>query len=731
MSSNENLPSAAETTKADWALLSDRSLARHSKADASRVSMAYQFIQKHDIGREPLSQAEYLKHIISVVDSLGVLNADSETICAGILQDVPLGAGFKEQVIEQFGQDVTELVAGVIKIKQIAGRLLLDFEGRITNPDEVRQSMMSVAEDAGVIVIYLSDCMQLLRQLVDKSRQGQVAWMTECEEIAIPLANYFGIWQFKWEMEDYVFLLQEPMVYRQVARLLDEKRADRETYITILIDRLNEALLKAGIDAEVDGRPKHIYSIYKKMKRKGVGIDKIYDVRALRVRVENISDCYTVLGVAHTLWKPIPGEFDDYIARPKENNYQSLHTAVIGPEAKTVEVQIRTRKMHEDAELGVAAHWQYKEGRVSRVVYATQFERLKRNFADREMMTARDVIDGLRHDLATENIYVLTPKNLVVELPIGSTALDFAYRIHTDLGNTCRGCRVDGKISPLNLPLKNGQTVQVLTSTYAKPSREWLDPDLGFAHTTRAKSAVKRWFVTQGYDESLVVGKHILENELHRLGLSGYSHEELAQKFRLMESDKLYSSIGRGEINNSQIASAMGEVGAAIVGSRQQTLLPVAQSDAVNKIDSPKISGVGNMPTEVAGCCKPLPNDPIIGLISQNNRVLIHRQDCANILNITEAKQPYILEVNWAGESAGNYSVDIHITAYDRQALLRDITHMLARENINVISGKTVSNLQRSTADISLTVIIQTIGQLSRALARINQLSNIIDVERV
>jgi GTP pyrophosphokinase len=522
----------------------------------------------------------------------------------------------------------------------------------------------------------------------------------------------------------------EPDVYRKLARQLDEKRTDREGYIRRVIERLTRELKNAGIEAVVSGRPKHIYSIWRKMQRKQLDFDKIFDMRAVRILVKEERDCYGALGVVHGLWRHIAKEFDDYIANPKENLYRSLHTAVIGPEGRTLEVQIRTEEMHRHAELGVAAHWRYKEGGSFDPGYEEKIAWLRQLLEWRdEESTANDFVDRFKSEAFQERVYVLTPQGRIIDLPQGSTPLDFAYAIHTEIGHRCRGAKVNGRIVPLTYRLQNGEQVEVLTTKQGAPSRDWINPHQGYLKTSRAKTRVRQWFKRQDIEHNIGAGRSLLERELHRLGISGLPVEKLAGWFRLRQIDDLLAALGRGDINTSQLASAINELvpRPEPVAAERTRIKPRKEATTPEGFS---ILGVGNLLTSIARCCHPVPNDPIVGYITRGRGVTIHRRDCGNVLRMEGEDLKRLIEVDWGAPTEAVYTVELYVEAYDRSGLLRDITSLLANEKINLTGVHTQTDQREGIAHMSLTMEIANIAQLSRVLTQIGQLPNVVEARR-
>ncbi|MCC5858142.1 MAG: GTP diphosphokinase [Ectothiorhodospiraceae bacterium] len=674
----------------------------------------------------------YLEHALSVATILLSLKLDVHTVVAGMLHDVPQLAGGRWKTLrERCDPDAVALVEGVERMDVV--KELRDqpesTAGRDAQTEALRKMLLAMAQDIRVVFVKLAERLHDLRTLkaLPEARQRTIA--RETIEIYAPLANRLGIWHVKWEMEDLCFRYLQPETYKSVARLLQEKRRDRERYIRQVIDQLTAALQRAGIEAEVYGRPKHIYSIWKKMQRKGLDFHQLFDIRALRVMVHDVAACYATLGVVHSLWKHIPREFDDYIATPKENNYQSLHTAVVGPEGKTLEVQIRTYEMHEQAELGVAAHWRYKEGGSHDARFEQKIAWLRQLLEwGREESGAEDFIDRFKAEIFEDRVYVISPRGDVIDLPRGATPLDFAYHIHSDIGHRCRGAKVNGRIVPLTYELRNGDQVEILTSKTNNPSRDWLNPSRGYLRTSRARSRVRAWFKQQDHDKNVAAGRQELDRELHRLGLRDVNLENLAQKTRFPRLEDFLAAIGRGDITPGQIAGLLGD----LVLPRREEPLPVSSrsSQAAGGSGDVTIYGVGNLLTRMAGCCRPAPGDPIIGFITQGHGVTIHRRDCRNVRQFMETDEHRLVEVSWRAQGDQKYPVDIQVDAYDRQGLLRDITAILTNEKLNVLGVNTSTGRDDHRARMTLTVEISDVAQMSRLMDRIAALRNVVDVRR-
>lgn len=676
----------------------------------------------------------YIHHVFSVADTLLELGLDYEAISAAILHDVVEDSAYtRDDIEEMFGEAVAGLVDGVTKMEVMYGYDPSDSgKGKKAwdSAESLRKMLLAMVEDVRVVLIKLADRLDNMRTLKYLPPEKQQRIARETHDIFAPLANRLGIWQIKWELEDLSLRYLEPEIYKKIARLLDERRSDREAYIVEVTEILRSELQRAGIEAEVSGRPKHIYSIWKKMKHKDVDFHEIFDVRAMRVLVNSVADCYAALGIVHTLWRHIAREFDDYITSPKGNNYQSLHTAVYGPQGKELEVQIRTREMHEHAELGVAAHWKYKEGSGRDEGFEKKIAWLRQllDWND-EGDNAGDFIDRFKSEIFEDRVYVMTPRGNIVDLPKGATPLDFAYYIHTDIGHRCRGAKVGGKIVPLTYELRTGDHVEILTARNGIPSRDWLSPHLGYLKTSRARAKARSWFKHQDYEQNVIDGRQTFDREMHRLGISGLAHEKMVRHFRYEKPEDFFAALGRGEITSTQIAAALQDL--LLPSSRDEPLLPeIGKKRGRDSSGDVRIHGVGNLLTKMARCCMPAPGDSIVGYITQGRGVTIHRADCANMLRLQTTAVDRLIEVSWEGSTDATYPVDIQVLAYDRQGLLRDITAVLSNEKVNVIAVNTRTDHKEHMANMRLTLEIGNTSQLSRLLSKIDQLSNVIEVKR-
>ena len=685
----------------------------------------------HD--QQRASGEPYYSHVIAVAEILRDLNLDYETLAAAMLHDVVEDTDVTlDDVRSEFGPVIAHLVDGVTKMERIGEFQQMELEGNQgqAQAESLRKLLLAMADDVRVVFIKLADRLHNMRTLqhLDSERQRRIAH--ETLDIYAPLANRLGIWQVKWELEDLSLRYLEPDAYQQLARQLAEKREHRESYIRRVIDILQSELKKAGIKAGISGRPKHINSIWRKMQRKQITFDQVFDMRAVRILVNEEKDCYAALGVVHGLWRHIPNEFDDYIANPKKNLYRSLHTAVVGPGGHNLEIQIRTEEMHQHAELGVAAHWRYKEGGGGDAGYEEKIAWLRQvlEWKDEED-SAADFVDRFKSEAFHDRVYVLTPQGRIIDLPQGATPLDFAYAVHTEVGHRCRGAKVNGRIVQLTYTLKNGEQVEVLTTRHGGPSRDWLNTHLGYMKSSRSRSRVRSWFKRQDYEHNVTAGRSILERELHRLGINDMPIEKLASRFKHRQVDEFLEAVGHGDITAGNLANALNELAPRPSALETQPPRPGKKKHAT-AAGGFKILGVGNLLTSTAHCCSPVPNDPIIGYITRGRGVTIHRQDCGNILRLQGEDRDRLIEVEWGAQTDETYLVDITVEAYDRSGLLRDITAVLANDKINLNGVNTATDERDGIARMSLTLEIADIGQLSRVLSKIGQLPNVVEARR-
>ena len=693
--------------------------------DVPLIKRAYQVAAEAHDGQSRMSGEPFIQHSLATAATLVDLRMDAATIAAGLLHDVPEDTAVTvEDIEETFGEEIARLVEGVTKLKKITWTSLEEEQA-----EGLRKIFLAMVDDIRVILIRLADRLHNMHTLAALPEDRGRVIARETMEIFAPLAHRLGMWQIKEELEDLALAYLEPDGYREVVELLREHRADRERYVEGVIQTLRRSMVEAGVGAEVTGRRKHISSIYQKMKKKGRDFDRIYDVHAARIIVEDIKDCYAALGIVHSLWRPIAGEFDDYIAMPKDNMYQSLHTAVVGPQGRPLEVQIRTWDMHWTAEYGVAAHWRYKEQVERDAVLEAKMAWL-RQLMDwrRELVDAQEFVDSLKTDLFPEEVYVFTPKGDVVELPRGSTPVDFAYHVHTEIGQLCQGAKVNGRIVPLNYQLGDGDQVQILTAKRGGPSRDWLNPHLGYVHTTRARQKIRQFFRRQERDENVTRGRSLLEKELKRLGIERESYEEIARLFRFKKLEDFLVAIGYGDITVHQVSTRIMEVEKEGEEELEESPPVVAPRHEAPGI---RVTGVGDLLTRLGGCCNPLPGDNIIGYVTRGRGVTIHRQDCPSVLRaVRDGDRERLIEVDWGGDLSTVYPVMVEVTAYDRKGLLKDIAAVLDAEDVNMTSASINTRKKDQTATIVATLEISGMDQLSRVLAKIESLTNVLEAVR-
>ena len=702
-----------------------------------------------EFARESEQQAKAAKNLwseggssfhagLEIAVILADLKLDQDSLVAAVIYrgvregQIPLTA-----VQQRFGPVVSKLIDGVLRMAAISASLnpreslVLGTQVQIEN---LRKMLVAMVDDVRVALIKLAERTCSIRAIKHAPDEKRLRVAREVFDIYAPLAHRLGIGHIKWELEDLSFRYLEPEQYKQIAKLLHERRLDREQYISEVMQQLRDELAAAGIEADISGRAKHIYSIWRKMQRKGLEFSQIYDVRALRVLVPAVRDCYTALGIVHSLWRHVPKEFDDYIANPKENGYRSLHTAVLGPDGKVFEVQIRTSDMHEEAELGVCAHWRYKgtDVKSSSNHYEEKISWLRQVLEwHEELGDIGSLAEQLRVDIEPDRVYVFTPDGHAIDLPQGATPLDFAYRVHTEIGHNCRGAKINGRIVPLTYSLQTGEQVEIITSKHGTPSRDWLNSNLGYITTSRARAKIVHWYKLQDRDQNIAAGKAMLERELSRVALPAVDFERVAEKANLKSAEDLFAGLGAGDLRLVQMVNLAQQLVEPERDHQQLELIPRRPSGfKPGKRGDIQIQGVGNLLTQMAGCCQPQPGDPIVGYITQGRGVSIHRQDCASVLQLSGREPERIIQVRWGPVPVQTYPVDIIIRAYDRSGLLRDVSQVLLNEKINVLAVNTRSNKEDSTAAMSLTIEIPGLEALGRLLGRISQLPNIIEARR-
>jgi len=674
-----------------------------------------------------------LRRGVGVAGLVGALEADEETTKGALVAPL-LAAGFlsPEAAAGIVGPAAVRFAQALVGLGSFRITESWSPERRLSagQAEALRKMLLAVISDPRLVLVRLAGQLHDLRQARDLPEEEcqRLAW--ETREVYAPLASRLGIWQLKWELEDLAFRYLEPGQYKVVAGKLNERRADRERYIEAFMSELRDMLREAGIEGEVTGRPKHIYSIWRKMQRKQLTFEQVLDVRAVRVLTGSVRDCYAVLGLVHGRWPYIPGEFDDYIATPKGNDYRSLHTAVTGPGKVPVEVQIRTRDMHEHAELGVAAHWRYKEGGGKDAAWDRKIQRLRELLAPAaEGEAERDFLDRVRADLFEDRVYALTPKGDIVDLPAGATPLDYAYHVHTELGHRCKGARVNGRMVTLDYKLSNGEAVEIITGKHPQPSRDWLIDQLGYLASPRSRAKVRSWFKRQDEGKNRQEGRELFEREIGRLGLqNAVSMPELLEELHLPAADALYLALGAGDLNVAQVSGA--------IQRRLKALAPpeLARPAAASRRRKPsaglEIEGVGDLASTFARCCNPVPPEPIAGYITVGRGVTIHREGCPSLERMRRRQPERVLGVAWGQAGDRGFEVDVLVHAYDRHGLVRDVGAVLTEEKISIIRMTTATNPASNTADILVTITIRGLEELSHLLTRLKGIRNVVYARR-
>jgi guanosine-3',5'-bis(diphosphate) 3'-pyrophosphohydrolase len=688
------------------------------------VKAAYEFAARAHQGQVRKTGGPYLEHPLNTAMILAEFHLDAETLAAALLHDVPEDCGVSLDEIEaNFGLPVVKLVDGVTKLNKLTSRARTAEAKSKVQAENLRKMLLATAEDVRVVLIKLADRLHNMRTLGALPAEKRRAIAQETLEIYAPLAHRLGIREAKWQLEDLAFRYLKPSVYHRIARLVAGKRAEREGFISEVSQILDQELDKAGIKAKLSGRPKHIYSIYQKMGKydaQGKNFGDIHDLFALRVLVDSVSDCYKALGVIHNLWHPIPEEFNDFIANPKDNGYRALHTTVMCQGTTPLEIQIRSYDMHQVAEYGVAAHWLYKEGKAS-AQSKDEITWLRQLGDWREELDSEEFLESIKTDVLVDRVFVYTPKGEIKELPRGATPLDFAFRIHTDLGYRCIGAKVNGRLEPLNYALKNGDVVEIMANKVDKgPSLDWLNPELGYIKTSHARNKVRQWFTKQERSKSIEAGKQIWDKEVKRLGPGLPSIDKVARLFDYNDADDLFAALGSGSINASQIMLKLsGEL--EPTGEGVEVLPPRKVSPV-----SINVLGVGDLLTRLANCCHPLPGDKIIGYITQGRGITVHRKDCPNIIH--EEEKERLIKVEW-GDVAQVYPVMIQVDAWDRVGLVRDISAIIAEEGVN-LSEVSMSNHHDDSVALSFTLEVKSAAQLSKIMSRIYSVWNVVSVTR-
>lgn len=734
----------------------------HSEKELQVIQKAAHYAIDCHQGQVRRSGEAYVNHTFAVAAIVHELGLDYEAIIAALLHDSVEDTDVTlEDLRQEFGEHVAQMVNGVTKMEGIQEfaedehAVDLDDDGSMPSIskqhnhernqernriESLRKMMLAMVEDVRVVLIKLSDRLHNMRTMEHMPAHKQLAKSKETLEIFAPLANRLGVWQLKWELEDLAFRYIHPKTYKDIAKKLEDPRIDRDGYIADFVDELSTQLGRVGINGDVKGRSKHIYSIWAKMQRKNLDFENVYDIRAVRVLVDSVQECYAALGLIHTQWKYIPGEFDDYIATPKENNYQSIHTAVIGPQGRVIEIQIRTVEMHKDNELGVAAHWRYKEGSKSdsslehKILWLRQLMEWKDDVVD-----ASEFVERVQDDVFEERIYVFTPKGRVVDMPKGATPIDFAYRIHTEVGHKCRGALVNGKMVPLTTQLKTGQRIEVVTNKNGAPSLDWLSSHHHYIKTRRARSAIQHYFRFQNRDETLAYGREILDKELHRMNVPDVNIERLAKSMKLEDADELYMKLADGSIRPGRVSMTAlrlvrPDQHEMFDEQQQDTKIVFNQSPAIVARPSGnkelQAGGVDNLLMKAANCCLPIPGDSVKGFITRGSGVSVHRFDCANMVNLIETEAERVIDVDWFEQTERTYPMGILIEAFDRKGLLTDITGVFTAEKVNVIEMTTRTDPKDQSVTMVVTAELSNIESMSQVINRLMQIPNVHEVRR-
>jgi GTP pyrophosphokinase len=695
-----------------------------NRPPSSRLQEAMQAVLALDL---PAAGARQRTAAVEVAALVRSLDADDDVVIAAVLQPL-LSADYLDAAAaaKSFGAEPVRLARELNALGHFG--LPADWTPErgleAAQAEALRKMLLAVVGDVRLVVVRLAEQVQNLRSAKSIGALMQRKLATETREVYAPLANRLGVWQLKWELEDLAFRYLEPARYKHIAASLKERRSQRERYIDELKLLLQSELHAAGIEARIDGRPKHIFSIWRKMQAKQLAFEQLMDIRAARILVSSVAECYAALGVVHSLWQFIPGEFDDYIATPKDNLYRSIHTAVIGPGGEPVEIQIRTHEMHANSELGVAAHWRYKEGGRSDQAYERKINQLRTLLAPGEGgERAHDFLERMRVDLFQDRIYVISPKGEIVDVPVNGTPLDFAYQVHTDLGHRTRGAKVNGRIVALDYHLKNGETVEIITARTAQPSRDWLSPQSGFLASPRHRNKVKAWFRKQNATQNTAAGRTILEREIQRLGVAP-PMPELLSELGLHDNEALHEALGLGELSAAQLAGAIQR----LLHAREPRLGP--QRRTQTREPEAEVQGIGDLLSTYARCCKPVPPEPIVGYITVGRGVSVHTQSCANLARLRAKSPARVLAVDWGKTGVRDVPVDIEIQAFDRRGLVRDVSAALADEKISIRGMNTLTDRRDNIANLQIGISISGLPQLSKLLARIAQVPNVLSAKR-
>ncbi|MEC9168249.1 GTP diphosphokinase [Alteromonas sp. DY56-G5] len=677
-----------------------------------------------------------------MVEILCQLNMDDATLQAALVFPYcEQHALSEDDIYEEFGGEIRDLIVGVRRMDAIKSLHARKVKGSgfaeksdEQHIDSIRRMLLAMVEDVRAVVIKMAERICALQQVKKADEETRVMVARECASIYAPLANRLGIGQLKWELEDLAFRYLHPITYKQIAHQLDGKRRERAEYIETIVGDLQGLLDSEEIRAEVYGRPKHIFSIWKKMQKKRLTFEQLFDIRAVRIIAERLQDCYAALGTVHASYKHLPNEFDDYIATPKPNGYQSIHTVIVGPEGKSVEIQIRTQKMHQDAELGVAAHWKYKEGSTGKQSgYDERINWLRRILAwQEEVAESGDLVEELRSQVFDDRVYVFTPKGDVIDLPQGATPLDFAYYIHSNVGHRCIGAKVNGRIVPFTYLLQSGDQIEVLTGKEPNPSRDWMHPGLGYVHSSRARATIHSFFKKQDRDKNLAAGKELLERELQRAHLPAKVPNEAFEKFNLQTLDDLYTAVGAGDVRVMQVINFIHHLQEPPAPEPEISPKVKTRKTAAGtgKKDAVVVQGVGHLMSQLANCCKPVPGEAILGYITQGRGVSVHKENCDQLQHLLSQHPERQIEVNWSQELKVGFETGIDIFCHDRTGLLRDITTVLANENVPLLGVNSLSDKNRQTALITISIEVHDLDTVSKVLTRLRQLKGVTDAKR-
>ncbi len=701
-----------------------RELLRHyPDGDAELVRRAFSYATGAHEGQKRMSGEPYVTHPAAVAMLVAELGMDAPTIAAALLHDVPEDTPkTSDDLRREFGDEIARLVEGVTKLSRFGGQTSDEHQA-----ENIRKMFLAMADDLRVVIVKLCDRLHNMRTLGALPAEKRQRIAKQTMEIYAPLSHRLGIWQLKWELEDQAFKFLEPDAYRELAEQLTSRRQARERSIDSTMKLLARELERAGIRAELSGRPKHLWSVYQKMRRKSVGFNEVYDLLAVRVIVDDVMSCYSALGVVHALWPPVPNQFDDYIAKPKNNLYQSLHTAVIGPDGQPLEIQIRTHEMHALAEYGIAAHWRYKEGGKGDAQYESKLAWVRQLMEwQSDVADATEFVESLKVDVFQDQVFVFTPKGEIKDLPAGSTPIDFAYRIHTDIGHRTIGAKVNGKIVPLDHALQNGDRVEIVTSRAARgPSRDWLT----MVHTPSAREKIRQWFKRQQREENIAHGRELLDKELKRIAqrslgdISGEDLARVAEKLNVHDAETLFASLGYGAITAAQVVTRLGIVDDTELAIPEQAP-PAPPPTARGGV---KVKGVGDLLVRFAVCCNPVPGDPVVGYITRGRGVTVHRADCPNVGSTGE--QERLVEVGWEQQNTRTYPVAIRVVGWDRPGLLRDIAAVISENQVQLVSLSANANPDK-TATMNATLQVTSVEQLSRVLAKLESVHDVFSVSR-